>query len=406
MNETLERVRRWCQDRCADLFETTLSRCEQRHRSSFDAAHSEDAVARFAQVEKNRFWTLYYTYAQKRTARECRSCYRKFDACTAYVTDRLPSLIRSFDMTQESALFKRVRERLCESGDIGEKDADTERFVSKIKEDYARRKQPKEKASALVCNAVYEYDASLMIRCEHHAQGHLFYGVPIVLESLLKETVAFDSAKEAQVRRYLFEEMVHYEKFVSYIGRSLKNRVVDFTRSAAYKNEVSEEIDESAHCDEPFEEEDSQALLEALNDEQTTIYRLKYGFRLDDAAFLEVVARLDYRDDKIVSRLSNEEKFYIQLKTRYGLSDDSEALQAFDTEALQKSISEKIALRREEVRTYDYNDYVDDDKKEIYLKLIYAEPLSAKEIGIIFDKTAKQIDKKIENAKKRLKSGL
>ena len=44
------------------------------------------------------------------------------------------------------------------------------------------------------------------------------------------------------------------------------------------------------------------------------------------------------------------------------------------------------------------------ENEEIYIKLIYSEALSAKEMALIFNLSSKQIDKKVENIKKKLLS--
>ena len=400
MKEKCSLLQRLCRIHCKALFKTTQERCEVHCMDDRDEASRVQCIQAYNRVEKNRFWVLYYTFAQKKSIQVCRSCHSKQDACTDYLLSRLPQQIEAFDISQESTLFTQVRVMLQDEV-CTDKEESAIHFYNKIRRRYTQTATSPEKAAAIVENALFFFDPHYQARPLHHALGYRFYDVLLVLEVLVKACVAYDGSKVEKLQPYVFEELIGCEKFGVYISRALKNRRIDFTRSSTYTKEV---LDEPEVCETVEEQEvEDSTLLAPLNDEQQLIYKLKYGFRLENAEFLEVIARLDYRDDKLLSCLSSEEKFYIQLRTRYDLKDDAPQMSALDVPSIKASISKKLSIEREKLQSYSYSEYMDDAKKEIYLKLVYSEPLSAKEIGVIFDRTAKQIDKKIENAKKKLK---
>ena len=138
--------------------------------------------------------------------------------------------------------------------------------------------------------------------------------------------------------------------------------------------------------------------LSLLTEEQYIAYVLKYALPLDDEVLTKIMLLLNYNDATFVDMLTNEEKFYIRLRSKHKLKKGDIKFREFDEDALEKSISSKLLEEREKMNTPEYN-----DKKGIYFKLLYRETMSSKEVALILGRTAKQVDKLIENGKNKLK---
>ena len=410
-----EMVKRLCRTLCSNTFQKSEVQCLEKfskHKLSIDTTPEHYAIGikkelqHFCKTHKNRFWILYYRYAEEKARSECRSCGAQAERCSDYILDRILKHIKAFDFTQESEVFREVRQ--CLSDELCRVENDIVRhYANKIRRNYAQKATGCDEAEALFENAFETCGQREMLSELHRiVAGYRTYGAAIVLAELLAQTTGYASGKEESIRPCIYNELIHQEKFRTYVSKPIRDRLIDFTRSRAYTEVLSDEIEPYQDTEVEMAGSGSPEWIELLNEEQALIYRLKHGFELDNRAFLSVIYRLNYKDANLLSTLSNEERFFIQLVSKYGLEDDSEYLAHMDVKAIKASIEKKIAKQREISRRKSYDEYGEDEKKEIYLKLLYREPLSAKEIGVIFGLSAKQIDKKIENAKKKIKRNL
>jgi ABC-type antimicrobial peptide transport system permease subunit len=148
-------------------------------------------------------------------------------------------------------------------------------------------------------------------------------------------------------------------------------------------------------------EYDIEALLESLSTEEQIFYKLKYGIKLDNREFLSISYHFETIKKDLIEVLTSEERLYIKFIIHYNLEEKSEHFSIFQNLSLIKiSISEKILNYKENLSTHSYEE---EGYKEMVVKLIYSEPLTAKEIGELFSFTDKQVHKKIEKISKKLK---
>ncbi len=416
LSSVREMVKTLCRTLCANTFEKSEAQCLEKftkvppstlHDSVHYAIGIKKELQHFCKTHKNRFWILYYRYAEEKTLLECRRCGAQADRCHDYILDRILKHIKAFDVMRESEVFGQVRQ--CLLGELHEVQSDIVRhYTAKIKKIYTKKATPCDEAEALFENAFEacgEMERLGMLR--RIVSGYRTYGSFIVLEELLSQTAVYTAEVEERLRPCVYNELIHQEKFRTYISKPIRDRLIDFTRSKAYAEVVSDEIEVYQSPQDGEADPGCAEWIDLLNEEQAIIYRLKHGFELDNRAFLTVVNRLNYKDADLVSVLSNAERFFIQMVSKYALEDDSEYLAHMDVAAIKASIESKIAKQREIAQNKSYSDYSEDgEKKDIYLKLLYKEPLSAKEIGVIFGLSAKQVDKKIENSKKKIKRKL
>ena len=368
-------------------------------------------IQSFCHSTKNHFWILYYRMSQSKIYFICRKC-NKNNLCEEYILSRIIKHLKAFDINKESNVFKKVREELTKNKlktidlsssylglkssipklDKNSKEVVTH-YINKIRDEYSCKAFDFESAVALIENASLEQDDKIKILIEKRLYRYKIYKAPIVLKDLICE--ALDSDKELKTPALI--ELLNKEKFVHYIRQVIESRFIDFTRSSKYKNEMIEEIKKSKQNSN--NSEDIDIILEPLSNEQKIIYKLKYAIPLDNREFLYITHKMNYLDNSLVDSFSPSEKLYIKFSVHYEIKDDSTHFSMIDVQKIKASISKKISLYRETIAS---NSYIE-NKEEIYIKLIYTEPLSAKEIGIVFNLTSKQIDKKVENIKKRLK---
>ena len=358
-------------------------------------------IQSFCNITKNRFWILYYRVAQSKIYFSCTKC-NKNNLCEEYILSRIIKHIKAFDITKESKVFTEVRVKLIQNNsglkppipklDKNSKEVVTH-YVHKIRDEYSQRAFDFESGVALIENASVEQDREIKMLIEKRLYRYRVYKAPIVLKDLIDESL--DSDKELKEPTLI--ELLHKEKFSNYIKQIIESRFIDFTRSPKYKNETTQEIEKSEK--ESSSIEDIDTILEPLSNEQKIIYKLKYAIRLDNREFLHITYKMNYLDKALIESFTPSEKLYIKFSVQYEIEDDSTHFSMIDVEEVKFSIGQKIAQYRETIESHSYIE----SKEEIYIKLIYSEPLSAKEMGNIFNLTSKQIDKKVENIKKRLK---
>ena len=361
----------------------------------------------FCHSTKNSFWILYYRISQSKIYFSCAKC-NKSNLCEEYILSRIIKHIKAFDITKESKVFKKVREELTkkdlESTALASPNLETPKldknskevvnhYVNKIKDEYSQRAFDFESGIALIENASVEQDREIKNLIEKRVYRYRVYKAKIILKNLIVEALESDK----KLKEPMLIELFYKEKFLNYIRQVIESRFIDFTRSPKYKNETTQEIEKSEK--ERSSIEDIDTILESLSNEQKIIYKLKYAIRLDNREFLHITYKMNYLDKSLVESFTPSEKLYIKFSVHYEIEDDSTHFSMIDVKQVKESISKKISYHRETIESRSYIE----DKEEIYIKLIYTEPLSAKEMGIVFNLTSKQIDKKVENIKKRLK---
>lgn len=404
----MEILKKFCRKACFHTFENSESGCIEKHanynkNTTLQKINLQKEIQTYCQTHKNRFWILYYPSVEKEIGYLCWKCGSQEDKCKDYFLDRVIKHIKAFDVSQESVVFKALRDLLYKQVQPTQNQEIVFIYADKIYKNYEYKSLDIQKASVLIENALEvcnNVDYKTMINTA--LEAHKAYKVEVKLKAFCLLAFNHDKSKEDDFSKYVLEELMHQEKFTAYMKKIIHSRFIDFTRSKSYELIVSDEIEVHQEVNEV--EEYDASLLQSLNQEQTVINKLKYGFKLDNKEFITVIIKLDYYEVDLLQDLTNEEKFYIKLMTKYALDDDSDQLEHFDVKSLKKSIHIKITQQREKLRSYSYSEYEESDKKEIYFKLLYAETLTSKEIAVIFDLTAKQIDKKIENSKKKLKS--
>lgn len=409
MQKALDLLRHFCRQLCANSFENSEEACVATHESSLKetAATSQKIVLsrriqQFCQTHQNRFWILYYRTAEKKTMFACRTCGSEADRCKDYVLDRIVKHIKAFDITRESEVYAQVRLALS---DGMQSEGVVHGYVERVRAAYETKRHDVQTGVALVENALYPHtDKSLTVRVGKVLDHYRAYQVSMVLKKVVMQSAGEDETACRGLQNALYEELLHLEKFHTYITMPVKTRVIDFTRVKGHEPLLSDTLDE--HILEEETEEAKSDLLHLIDGEAALLYKLKYGFTLENHEFVEVIIRLDYENEEIIEVLSYEERFYIQLVTKYGLKPDSEFLRQYDITALERSIGEKISVQREKLLSRSYKHTQTEGKEEVYFKLLYTEPLSSAEMGILFGLSAKQIDKKVENAKNRIRKQL
>jgi len=404
-------VRKFCHAICVNTFENSETSCIDSHsRQTYQPADQtlaqielQKSIHQYCQTHKNRFWVLYYPLAEQEIKYKCWKCHSQEDKCRDYILDRVVKHIKSFDTSYESLVFSELREYMIHGIEPEVNTNLVHQYTAKINHYYAHKNIDIHRAIALLDNALQSCNTAEKDALFQIVDTYKTYQVAVKLKELCMSVFKNDETKEKEYYACIVEELILQEQFLSFIKKAIHSRFIDFTRSKAYELVVSDDIEEQMSA---MEEEYDDSLLEHLNEEQMLLSKLKYGFKLDNKEFVTVIVKLNYQDIDLLKDLTSEEKFYIKLVTKYALKDDSEQLKHFDVRALQNSIHAKISKEREKLQSHSYGDCEESDQKEIYLKLLYAESMSSKEIGLIFDLTAKQIDKKIENSKKKLKSTL
>lgn len=411
-------LQKFCQTLCADLFVRSYEQCLDK-ATEIDPANAstpthaiitaKKLLSEFCQAHKDRFWLLYYRHAQKKIAIECRKCGVQADNCQAYVLDRIEKPMQTFDEQSSSEIFLQVRRYLQDSEPKCDEATEIVRYYcTKIKRRYTQQPIEYNEAEVLLDTALQA------CHCQEHTKvmkqilnGYKIYSAKVVLKELVDHTAQYTSCGQQPLSYCVYDGLINQEKFIAYISKVIKHRVIDFTRSRVYSEVVSDEITEKASTIEDSDEIESESeWIDLLSEEQALIYKLKYGLKLNNREFLTLFYRLDYKVTGLVDMLSNEEKFYIQMISKYGLEDDSTHLYSLDVASIKASLEKKIARYKERLLHSASHRSGDSEKEEIFLKLLYREPLSAREIGVIFGLRAKQVDKKIENSKKKIQRSL
>jgi hypothetical protein len=406
-------IKKLCHKLCHNLFHKSSTYCIQQITlkdkflllttlSTEQKVHINRKINNFCQVNKNRFWIIYYRFSEKKIDFSCQRC-NKFELCQAYILKRIIKHIKAFDTQQESTIFKEVREiltlknKMADNFKKGEKEI-IEFYKERVFTNYKEKAFDLQTAMALIENTLLKVehnDISLIIK--QRLQRYQLYQSPIILEAFFIE----NSQEELILKKTSLLELLTYEQFINYIKKPLESRYIDFLRSSQSIKEVSQEEEESQKIEYKLDSDTIDNLLESLSYKEKILYKLRYGFKLTNQEFLTISEQLKDINEALIQLFTTTEKLYIKFLIHYNLDETSEHFTIFqDKEAIKASISTKLLNYREK---FNINSYKGKDSEEIVMKLIYNEPLRAKELGEVLGFTDKEIHKKVENIKKKLK---
>ena len=407
-------IKKLCQKVCYNLFDKSSEHCTQQiilkdkfllltTLSTEQKVNINRKINNFCQLNKNRFWIIYYRFTEKRITFSCKRC-NKFEACQSYILKRIIKHIKAFDTEQESTIFKEVRETLTLENKISDSFKKEENEIiqfyrERVSTNYREKAFDLQTASALIENTLLKVEnkeISLIIK--QRLQRYQLYQSPIILEAFFIE----NSQEELAFKEISLSELLTREKFINYIKRPLESRYIDFVRSSFFVKIVTTEIEESEETiPNPLGNIELDNLLKPLSNQEKILYKLRYGFNLNNQEFLIISEKIDRVKEDLSHLFEIEEKLYIKFLMHYNLDENSEHFTIFqDREKIKTSISTKLLNYREK---FNINSYKGEESEEIVIKLIYNEPLKAKELGKVLGFTDREIHKKIENIKKKLK---
>jgi hypothetical protein len=429
-----EFIKKLCEERCGTYFKKSSDSCVShinfKERLSFMIKPStllEVKVAReiqkFCTIEQNHFWRIYYRICEFKISSSCKKSYKP-DLCQSYISKKVVEHLKKFDVKQESKVFVSVKgnlkkidkvyqENSLELEDILKKSLDSDTkdntdeiikyYTKKIINEYSTKDFDFDIASALLENIMIESKSD---KIERELRRYKVYQSVIILEEFISQS--FDDNREEGSVFFLpiLMELLNREKFVNYIKKPIESRLIDFTRSRPYYSEKVYDIEENQYLQtsnmrehSSIEHSDIDNMLKQLDNDSRIIYKLKFGIQLDNREFLRLTHKMNYLGKYFIDIFTPDEKLYIKFSIHYGIDDDSEHFSMIDIAQTKASIYQKILDYRGKEQSHSYIE----THEEVFIKLIYIESLSAKEIGTIFDLTAKQVGKKVENIKNRLK---
>lgn len=363
-------------------------------------------VNSFCRTHQNRFWIIYYRLSEKKIIFSCQKCYKEA-LCQAYISSRIVKHIKRFNIKQESIVFQGVRKNLIENREIALAKNSSEEIINhytkKILKIYQTKSFDINSGSALIENSLEKIeDKSIKERIENKLKRYKSYQATIILKDILSQTV--DSREILKIKPLILIELLHQEKFLHYIEAPIQSRLIDFTRSKDYTNQVEErqEITHSQQEESYFDtDEEIEKLLALFLPEDRIVYKLKQGLKLNNREFLTIGVNLKIVQDDFITLFNSKEKLYIKFSLHHKLDDNSEHFNILgDIKRIKESISQKILNYRKKLQTYSY---IDRDMDEMVIKLIYSEPLSVKELTKVIPLTEKQIYKKIAKIREKLK---
>jgi hypothetical protein len=353
-------------------------------------------IKKINQIEKNRFWIIYYRLCERLIYLKCNQCKspREEILCIEYILNRTTNHIKAFNIDTESTIFKQVRENLYTISSFYEDSTDIEldrdfkdfkyttnivsNYTKKIVMKYALESTDIETIEALIENAIL--DTNGKYKRENFS---------IEISYIERELLSYFDKNKKDINKILpplLRELLYQEKFFNYIyNHFINHRFIDFVRSIKLPPPQTEDVEWIGRTlDEVLGE-----YTDIISDEVKLILRLKIAERLEDREFIKLLYLFDYRGIDIFSHFEDNEILEIKFYARNG-------------KELSKNSCRKISKVREKLESNSYV-VIEDIKRDIVLKLIFPDEMSAKEIGMLLGYREKQIYKKIENAKKRIK---
>lgn len=358
-------------------------------------------INQFCNVDKNRFWMLYYRITELKIDFKCQQCY-KFELCQTYILKRIVKHMKAFNSKQESVVFIEVRKSLLNKNRTkinSETEKVIEHYHQKIMKFYHEKVFDNVSIMALIQIISYKLeDKKTKDSIQQQGQRYKLYNSSAILYDIFQNI----PDKKQKIRETALLELLEREKFINYIKTPIESRFIDFVRSKTYRAELEEKSEELNSEERPIlMDYDVKPLLEKLSNQEQIIYKLKYGIKLDNREFLSVSYYFKALQKQLMERFTPTEKLYIKFTIHYDLEESSEHFSILENlPEIKSSISTKILSYREKLFINSYK--VEQD--ETVIKLIYAEPLTAKEIGELLNFTDKQIHKQIEKITKKLKT--
>ncbi len=333
-------------------------------------------------IDKNRFWVIYYRLAEKLISLKCNECKSSNQSlmCEEYILDRIMQHIKRFDIDVESTPFQEVRE-FIEKGDYEQKRAGvTGNYIRKIFKRYNQKSIDSDTANALIENAMVAIDKEVVPQKD--------FSEKIILKNEISKRLNHDQGKISTLLYSLLIELLYEEKFFNYANNHvIPKRFIDFIRYWKFRGSEPLPLEPPSK---PIKLEEILAdYLDIIPEDTKLILRLKIGERLNNRDFIKVAYLFDYREIDIFENFTDEEYLAIKLYARNNIEFSSK-------------IDKKISEVREKLEANSYIDIEDDKKRVTLLKLIFSEEMKAKEIGMLLGYSDKQVNKKIENIKKKI----
>jgi len=359
-------------------------------------------IKKFNKIDKNRFWILYYQLSEKLITSKCdKSNLSVIDnmMCKEYILDRVINQIKTFNVNHESKPFQEVRANLAEivkkysaSNEIYLNiDPSKLQYTNSIVKNYTTKivkKYSKDSVDIYSIEAVIE-NALLSIEA-YNSKSYKKNGEKSCIEKEVLDYLKHNKNEVEIMLKPILIELFYQEKFFNYINNHfINNRFIDFTRTIKPLPIVSIEKPNL----EPLTtiEEILKDYLELIPLETLLILRLKIGERLNNRDFIKLVYNFDYKEIDILSYFNDKEILEIKFYARNNI----------DT---SKETNKKVSKIREKLKANSYINREDNTKRVALLKLIFSEEMNAKEIGLFLGYRDKQIYKRIESVKNKIKN--
>ena len=331
-------------------------------------------INKINKIDKNRFWILYYRLAEYLIELKCSECksHNQSLMCVEYILDRTIRHIKIFDVYRESSIFQKVRENLKANLTIHNNKIVTA-YTQKINKRYTQDAIDIDRVNTFIENALLQIDIDTI-------DGYSQDRVTLKKEFLNRFK---DSIYKKEIEELLLMELLYEEKFFNYTNNHfIPKRFIDFIR----RDKPTPILDLTNEDDSI----DIDNILKEIKEETQLILKLKSGISLSNREFIKLVYQLDYKEIDVWSYFTDEEHLEIKLYARNDLD-------------ISNKIDKKISTVREKLKSNSYINIERDTKRVTLLKLIYEEEMKSKEIGLLLNFTEKQINKKIENAKNKIK---
>ncbi len=408
-----------CDNECKKYFESSKTHAYEKVKKALPSPLFSDKVfetklqiktARIASpiidqinaIDKNRFWILYYRLSEELIGIKCnQSNLSENDKmnCREYILDRAMVRIRDFDADYESLPFQETRANIVQIGehyrDMKEIKLEivpkqlkysrsvVENYTKKILRQYTQKSTDSKSIRAIIENALLSIEA-------HNIKTYQKEGESGYLEKELHRHFNQDKNEIDLLLEPVLIELLHQEKFFNFIyNHFIHSRFIDFIRTIKDPSTLStddpmEPIDETRLLEEILED-----YLDLIPPETQLILRLKIGEKLNNRDFIKLIYRFDCQEIDLLEHFENDEILEIKFYARNDI-------------AISLKTNKKISKVREKIKAHSYIDREENTKREILIKLIFSEAMSAKEIGVILGYSDKQIYKRIEQVKKKI----
>ena len=349
-------------------------------------------IKKVNKIDKNRFWILYYRLSEKLIDLKCNrtnlSTINKM-MCIEYILDRVLKQIRAFDVRNESPPFQNARTNISQISKSYNKQENlnlninskklkkANNYTKKILHKYSKDSIDTDTIKAIIENALIKIN-SIKLYQKKEKKSYIE-----------KEVLTnFNKNEINKILHPILIELLHLEKFFNFIYNNFINsRFIDFTRSIKIEKAINKPIvnQPSLKLNEILKE-----YLDIIPPETKLILQLKIGERLNNQDFIKLIYSFNYKEIDILGYFRDEEILDIKFYVRNNID-------------IPSITDKKIFQIREKLKANSYINREDDTKRVILLKLIFSEEMNAKEIGVLLDYTDKQVYKKIERIKNKIK---